>query len=151
MISIFFAVPFSFAHAVNARCVIVKVDAKCQRLSDVVSCDEYELLVIQLFNNIQNPYDLKSGMKIMIPEKAFMVKVKGLSLADLKKEISEYRRLVPETMIKEVNESIYGADAPAEKIPEKADKSVNGKGMNQLIEKEPQELKKSFFPTRPTQ
>ncbi|HBC76269.1 MAG TPA: hypothetical protein DC017_15745 [Candidatus Wallbacteria bacterium] len=151
MVSVFLAASVSFAFAGEARCTIVKVSANGQRLSDVVSCDAFEMLVIQLFNNIQNPYDLKNGMKIMIPEKAFMVKVKGLSMADLKKEISEYRQRVPETMAKEVNESIYGAAAPAEEQTPKADKTVNGEGMNQLIEQEPQEFKKSFFPTRPTQ
>ncbi len=153
MVSVFLAASVSFAFAGEARCAIVKVTAKGQRLSDVVSCDAFEMLVIQLFNNIQNPYDLKNGMKILIPEKEFMAKVKGLSMADLKKEIGEYRLRVPETVAKEVAESIYGAAAPApsEEQIEKADKRVNGEGMNQLIEREPQEFKKSFFPTRPAQ
>jgi hypothetical protein len=153
MVSVFLAASFSCAFAADARCTIVKVTAGGQRLSDVVSCDAFEMFVIQLFNNIQNPYDLKAGMKILIPEKEFMVKVKGLSIADLKNEISEYRLRVPETVAKEVNESIYGvaAPAPSEEQAEKADKKVNGEGMNQLVEREPQEFKKSFFPTRPAQ
>ncbi len=153
MVSVFLAASFSCAFAGDARCTIVKVTANGQRLSDVVSCDAYELFVIQLFNNIQSPYDLKNGMKILIPEKEFMSKVKNLSMADLKKEISEYMLRVPETVAKEVNESIHGIAAPVhvEDKVEKADKTVNGKGMNQLIEREPQEFKKTFFPTRPTQ
>jgi|GEM_PF-5523598 len=150
---LFIALAFSCAFADSARCTIVKVAARGQRLSDVIKCDAYEMYVTQLLNNLQNPYDLKEGMKILVPEKEFMQKVKGLSLSELKKEINEYRNKIPETMIKEVNESIYGVTAPAsdETRVKKADKTVKGEGLKQLINQEPQELKKTFFPTRPTQ
>ncbi len=153
VISVFLLLSAASLFAAESRCTLVKVSAKGQRLSDIVSCDASEMLVIQLLNNIQNPYDLKEGMKIMVPDKAFVKKVKDLPAAELKKEVSDYRGSVSEKMLKEVDESVRGVEAPdtADADGKSYNKNASSASMKQMQGQKPEEIERMYFPRRPRQ
>ncbi|HOT74262.1 MAG TPA: hypothetical protein PK467_00635 [Candidatus Wallbacteria bacterium] len=143
----------AFAHAAPARCALVKVAKKGMRLGDVVGAtDIKELLIIQRVNAIQNPYDLKEGLLIMVPEKSFIEKARELPFAEMVNEINAYRERIPQSVLKEVAESAAGvkdaveAGAQAEKT---FDRNVPAKSMGGLRGSKPEEIERISFPRKP--
>ncbi len=142
----------TFSHAAPARCTLVKVAKKGMRLGDVVSVtDIKELLIVQRVNAIQNPYDLKEGLLIMMPEKSFIEKAKDMPFAEMINEISAYRERIPQSMLKEVAESAAGVKeaANADSETEKAfDRNSSSKTMGGLKGTKPEEIERISFPRK---
>ena len=74
--------------AEEAKCTLIKVASKGMKLTDIYSGKIKDALVVQLVNGIKNPYELKEGLKLIIPEKEFIEKVSGLETAGMAKEIA---------------------------------------------------------------
>lgn len=148
---LFLALTISYSFAAEARCTTLKVSGKGVKLTDVIQGDLRDTLVIQTLNNIQNPYELKDGLKLIIPEPEFTKKVKDLPYADLLKEVQSYRERVPAKILKEVAESINGPEK-LEEINAKKDQELKhgaaSSNMKQVVGQQPVEIERIEFPRR---
>jgi len=148
----FLTYPFiSFALGAEARCTTLKVSGKGVKLTDVIQGDLRDALVIQTLNNIENPYELKDGLKLIIPEPEFTKKVKNLPYAELLKEVNEYKGKVSEKILKEVAESINGPEKLEEinfKKEEELKHDAGSSNMKQAVGQQPVEIERIEFPRR---
>lgn len=156
MVILIAAVFFSAARAfaAPAQCSLVKVSKKGMRLSDVIaSGDIKELLIIQRMNSIQNPYDLKEGILIIVPEKSFIEKAKEMPFGEMIEAVNEYRGRIPASTLREVAESIAGAKDAAEKGSPNDDAAfkpgASTISLGQMKGTAPEEVERVSFPRRP--
>jgi len=149
-----FFVLASQAYAAPAKCSLVKVAQKGMRLSDViVSNDIKELLIIQRVNSIQNPYDLKEGLLIMVPDKKFMEKAKSMPFGDMVAEIESFKARIPASVLKEVAESVSGARQISETAQQQDTqaftRSASSSSLGQLKGTAPEDIERISFPRKP--
>jgi hypothetical protein len=142
------------AYAAPAKCSLVKVAKKGMRLSDVIASNDIkELLIIQRVNSIQNPYDLKEGLLIMVPDKNFMEKARNMPFGDMVAEIESFKTRIPESVLKEVAESVSGARQISENSAQQDDpaftRSASSSSLGQLKGTAPEEIERISFPRKP--
>jgi|GEM_PF-7073116 len=75
---------------------------------------EAKAYAMQLVNDIENPYDLKEGSKLIVPDEEFVAKIEqlqeeGASEEALQQAVIKYNQELPESAKEEVSES-YNAE-----------------------------------------
>lgn len=147
-------VSFTVSFAAEARVTLVKVAGKGMRLSDVISAPLEDLAIIQQVNGLSNPYDLKEGIKIMVPDKAFIEKAKKLEKSELSAEVSDFRSRISEKVMKEVNESFMSDAEKQEAFKNEGEKrelqnSADQQNLKKFEGQQPAEFDMRYFPKRP--
>jgi len=67
--------------------------------------DEKLALLIQLLNHIDNPYELNTNSKLIIPDVSLYSEIEGIAPDELEEKIEELRGRVPENILKESDDS----------------------------------------------
>lgn len=133
----------------KGRLVTVKEN---QRLSDVVEGGLRAALIVQLVNGIRNAYDLKPGMKLIIPDADFINKVKDLPVNEIMEKAREYKSKVPPAVAQEALASLAendkkktdAAEQAALEAQQKALEKMGMKSVGGLKGVEPVEYKKDY-------
>lgn len=140
-------------YAAPSKCSLVKVAKKGMRISDAVATNDIkELLIIQRLNAIQNPYDLKEGLMIMVPEKSFMDKVKQMPFSEMNSEVDSYKSRIPQAVLKQAAESASGVKEFEENTDSATQtpyyKNVKSSSMEAVKGSKPEEIERITFPKR---
>ena len=141
-------------YAASPTCSLVKVVKKGMRIGDVAATNDIkELLIIQRLNSIQNPYDLKEGLLIMIPEKSFMDKAKQMAFSEMNSEVDSYKSHIPHTVLRQAVESAMGVKELEENRASAQNayyfKNVKSSSMGAVKGSKPEEIERIVFPRRP--
>jgi hypothetical protein len=140
-------------YAAPAKCSLVKVAKKGMRLGDVVASNDIkELLIIQRLNSIQNPYDMKEGLLIIVPEKSFMDKAGQMSFKEMNSEVDSYKSRIPQAILKQAAESAAGVKEFEENKASDQNsayhKNVKSSSMSGVKGSKPEEIERIAFPRR---
>lgn len=88
----------AFAQKIDCRLHTVKSD---ETLIDIAGGDEKLAYLIQLLNQIDNPYELNKDSKLVIPDVSLYAEIDGLTPDKLEEKVEELREMIPEAIMKE--------------------------------------------------
>ncbi len=76
-----------------------------ETLLDIAKTDEVMVLAIKILNDLENPLELKTGSKIIIPDGSFVNEIIAMSATELEDRAEEYQTRVSSTLMAELNAS----------------------------------------------
>jgi len=76
-----------------------------ETLLDIAQTDEVMVLAIKILNDLENPLELKTGSKIILPDASFITEISNLTTEDLELRAEEYRARISSTLMAELDAS----------------------------------------------
>jgi len=116
----------AYAQDFKGKLITVKEN---QRLSDIIDGGVRAALIVQMVNDIKNAYDLKPGMKLIIPDDEFIKKVKDLPVSEIMEKARDYKAKVPAAVVREAVDSLADSEKKKVDADEKAALEAQQKAM----------------------